>query len=177
MSLRLCGERHARGDGRRKPASVVVGQHVRSFRRAARSGLVHLRGLFPVLVERGQGGFVLVQLGLELFDFRAVAEDFGVGEELVQFLDAGFALGDFGFDVGGLAVGEFAFAAVFRWLGAAASTGGAPGAGLLPADDGHCGAGFAGEALLDEVQVGVVVAVDDAEAARLDDRAASWRPD
>ena len=81
-------------------------------RAACRLRRVQLAGL--LLVEQRKRGFVVRELGFEVFDFRAVLVNRGIGEELMQLINPRFTLGDFGFDVRKFAVGEFAFAAFAR---------------------------------------------------------------
>ena len=68
-----------------------------------------------MLVEEWLCGFVLGELPLEAFDSRADLMNLRIGKKLMKLFQPGFALGNFGFDFGELAIGEFAFAALFEW--------------------------------------------------------------
>src|SRR5262245_39632556 len=111
---------------------------------------------------------MLVELALELPDFDAVAEHLFIGEQLVQLFDSRLTLGNFALDLRCLAVGEFALATLLGGLGCVV---GAAGTRFGPSYwCRYARAGFAGEALLDEMLIGVVVAVDHSETNRLNDQ-------
>ncbi len=74
--------------------------------RVAHALPIRFHGFFPVRIEIGKGFLVLDDLRLDLADTVAVAVQIGLGEQLVKFLDPRFAMEDFGFDFGRLAVRE-----------------------------------------------------------------------
>ena len=53
-----------------------------------------------MFVEERQRSFVFSEFRLKSFDLVSVLVDFGVGEELMKFIDTSLALGNFGFDAG-----------------------------------------------------------------------------
>src|SRR5262245_60067941 len=120
-----------------------------------------------MLVEPRQGGFMFRQFRFQLFDPSTIAQDLVRGELLMERFNPRFAQGNLGFDLCRFAVRESSFAALLGGSSSEFVGAGCRGSGFGPGSiRGNTRTGLAGQALLNEMLVGVVVAVDDTEPHR-----------